>query len=84
MDEVQLSLARDYPSNVELYPRAPSVLCCTRVPELVTSGGNDEIFGPDGACSCRKSHPSSSCHEAVLKRLDDYFGRHRCTLVGHY
>lgn len=48
-DEIQLRLFRDYPSNVDLYPRLQEYFRTSQVPVLAVWGARDEIFGPDGA-----------------------------------
>lgn len=46
---VQLALFADYASNPPLYPKLHAYLRRSQVPVLAVWGGNDEIFGPDGA-----------------------------------
>lgn len=48
-DLVQLTLFRDYATNIPLYPRLHEYLRTHPVPVLAVWGENDPIFGPDGA-----------------------------------
>jgi pimeloyl-ACP methyl ester carboxylesterase len=48
-DLVQLALFADYANNLPQYPQLHAYLRNSRVPVLAVWGGNDEIFGPDGA-----------------------------------
>ena len=48
-DAVQLALFADYATNLPQYPLLHAYLRDSRVPVLAIWGGNDEIFGPDGA-----------------------------------
>ncbi|MGQ4445685.1 alpha/beta hydrolase, partial [Streptomyces violaceoruber] len=61
-DAVQLTLFRDYPTNVGLYPRLQQYFRDTRVPLLAVWGANDEIFGPDGARAFRRDLPDAEIH----------------------
>ncbi|MET7323147.1 alpha/beta hydrolase [Streptomyces sp. NPDC005549] len=61
-DAVQLTLFRDYPSNVALYPRLQQYFRDTRVPLLAVWGANDEIFGPEGAHAFRRDLPDAEIH----------------------
>ncbi|MFG2679671.1 alpha/beta fold hydrolase [Streptomyces sp. NPDC048392] len=61
-DAVQLTLFRDYPANVALYPRLHQYFRDTRVPLLAVWGANDEIFGPDGARAFRRDLPDAEIH----------------------
>ncbi|WP_344926577.1 alpha/beta hydrolase [Saccharopolyspora gregorii] len=61
-DAVQLRLFRDYPSNVALYPRVHEYFRDSRVPLLAVWGGNDEIFGPDGARAFAEDLPDAEIH----------------------
>ncbi len=47
--EVQLTLLRDYPTNVELYPAVHEYFRRTQVPLSAVWGCHDEIFAPAGA-----------------------------------
>jgi pimeloyl-ACP methyl ester carboxylesterase len=60
--EVQLELARDYTSNVELYPVLHDYFRRTQVPLLAVWGANDEIFGPAGAEAFAQDLPESEIH----------------------
>jgi pimeloyl-ACP methyl ester carboxylesterase len=62
MDEVQLALVRDYPSNVDLYPDVHEYFRSTQVPALVVWGANDEIFGPAGAKAFNQDLPRARVH----------------------
>ncbi|MEU4097534.1 alpha/beta hydrolase [Streptomyces sp. NPDC026673] len=48
-DLVQLTLFRDYATNIPLYPRLHEYLRTHPVPVLAVWGEHDPIFGPDGA-----------------------------------
>ncbi len=48
-DDIQLTLFRDYPTNIALYPQVHAWLRDYGVPVLAVWGENDPIFGPDGA-----------------------------------
>lgn len=48
-DRAQLTLFRDYATNVELYPRLHEYFRQSQVPLLAVWGEGDEIFGPEGA-----------------------------------
>lgn len=61
-DEIQLSLFRDYPANVELYPAVQAYFRDSQVPLLAVWGANDEIFGPDGATAFQKDLPQAEVH----------------------
>jgi pimeloyl-ACP methyl ester carboxylesterase len=61
-DDVQLSLFRDYPTNVDLYPRVHRYFRDSRVPLLAVWGANDEIFGPAGAEAFRQDLPDAEIH----------------------
>jgi pimeloyl-ACP methyl ester carboxylesterase len=61
-DEVQLELARDYTSNVELYPVLHDYFRRTQVPLLAVWGANDQIFGPAGAEAFAQDLPESEIH----------------------
>ncbi|KAF8253355.1 alpha/beta hydrolase fold protein [Wilcoxina mikolae CBS 423.85] len=47
--EVQLALLRDYEGNVEMYPEFQRWMRESKVPVLAVWGGNDKIFGREGA-----------------------------------
>jgi len=61
-DAIQLALAADYPSNLDLYPKVHDYFRSTQVPMLVTWGANDEIFGPPGAVGFRRDLPDAEVH----------------------
>jgi len=61
-EEVQLELARDYPSNVELYPELHDYFRRTQVPLLAVWGANDQIFGPAGAEAFAQDLPGARIH----------------------
>lgn len=78
--EVQLELARDYPSNVELYPVLHEYFRTSQVPLLAVWGANDEIFGPDGAKAFARDLPDAEIHLldaghfALESEIDDING----------
>ncbi|AJZ84616.1 alpha/beta hydrolase [Streptomyces sp. AgN23] len=61
-DEIQLKLFRDYPTNVDLYPRVQQYFRDSRVPLLAVWGANDEIFGPAGAEAFGQDLPDAEIH----------------------
>jgi pimeloyl-ACP methyl ester carboxylesterase len=61
-DEIQLTLFRDYPTNVELYPRLQEYFRASQVPLLAVWGANDGIFGPDGARAFARDLPDAEIH----------------------
>jgi pimeloyl-ACP methyl ester carboxylesterase len=61
-DLVQLRLLADYASNLPLYPKVHAYLRESRVPLLVVWGGDDQIFGPDGALSFVDDSPDAEIH----------------------
>ncbi|MGW9170674.1 alpha/beta fold hydrolase [Streptomyces decoyicus] len=61
-DEIQLKLFRDYPTNVDLYPRVHQYFRDLQVPLLAVWGANDEIFGPDGAKAFAQDLPRAEIH----------------------
>ncbi|MFG3019837.1 alpha/beta fold hydrolase [Streptomyces sp. NPDC048254] len=61
-DEIQLKLFRDYPTNVDLYPRVHQYFRDSQVPLLAVWGANDEIFGPDGARAFTQDLPKAEVH----------------------
>ncbi|WP_217167976.1 alpha/beta fold hydrolase [Streptomyces sp. AC512_CC834] len=61
-DAIQLTLFRDYPTNVDLYPRLQQYFRESQVPLLAVWGANDEIFGPDGARAFRRDLPDAEIH----------------------
>jgi pimeloyl-ACP methyl ester carboxylesterase len=60
--EAQLALFADYPSNVDMYPLVQEYFRSSRVPLLAVWGGNDRIFGPDGARAFARDLPDSEIH----------------------
>ena len=78
--EVQLELARDYTSNVELYPVLHDYFRSTQVPLLAVWGANDEIFGPAGAEAFAHDLPDAEIHLlnaghfALESEIDDITG----------
>ena len=60
--DIQLRLFRDYPTNVELYPRVHQYFKDSQVPLLAVWGANDEIFGPDGARAFAQDLPDAEIH----------------------
>jgi pimeloyl-ACP methyl ester carboxylesterase len=61
-DEIQLKLFREYPTNVDLYPTIQEYFRTSQVPLLAVWGGNDEIFGPDGARGFQRDLPDAEIH----------------------
>ena len=59
MDEVQLALYGDYPSNRQLYPLLHAAFRAHPVPLLAIWGERDEIFGPEGARAFRTDLPEA-------------------------
>lgn len=60
--EIQLSLFRDYPRNVDMYPAVHQYFRDSQVPLLAVWGERDEIFGPDGARAFRHDLPDAEVH----------------------
>jgi pimeloyl-ACP methyl ester carboxylesterase len=60
--DIQLTLFRDYPTNVEKYPEFQRYFRDSQVPLMAVWGGNDEIFGPDGARAFTKDLPDAEVH----------------------
>ncbi|WJE01232.1 alpha/beta fold hydrolase [Streptomyces antimycoticus] len=82
-DEIQLKLFRDYPTNVDLYPRVQQYFRDSRVPLLAVWGANDEIFGPAGAEAFGQDLPDAEIHlldsghfalESHLQSITAYIG----------
>jgi pimeloyl-ACP methyl ester carboxylesterase len=61
-DEVQLALFRDYPTNIDGYPRLQDYFRTSQVPLLAVWGEGDEIFGPDGARTFSRDLPDAEVH----------------------
>jgi pimeloyl-ACP methyl ester carboxylesterase len=61
-DRIQLTLFRDYPTNVERYPEFQRYFRTSQVPLMAVWGGNDEIFGPDGARAFARDLPDAEVH----------------------
>ncbi|GHP19883.1 alpha/beta hydrolase [Rhodococcus fascians] len=62
IDEIQLRLFADYPTNVRLYPAVQRYFRDCRPPLLAVWGKNDEIFGPDGARAFLRDLPDAEIH----------------------
>ncbi|MET7330893.1 alpha/beta hydrolase [Nonomuraea sp. NPDC005650] len=60
--DVQLALFRDYPANVDLYPRVQEYFRTSQVPLLAVWGANDGIFGPAGATAFLRDLPEAEVH----------------------
>jgi pimeloyl-ACP methyl ester carboxylesterase len=60
--EVQLKLFTEYPTNVAMYPKVHEYFRASQVPLLAVWGGNDEIFGPDGARAFGGDLPTAEIH----------------------
>ncbi|OIK00919.1 alpha/beta hydrolase [Streptomyces sp. MUSC 14] len=86
--EIQLRLFRDYPTNVDLYPRVHQYFRDSGVPLLAVWGAGDEIFGPAGAEAFRQDLPDAEIHlldsghfaleshlEAVTGHIRDFLAR---------
>lgn len=87
-DEIQLRLFRDYPTNVDLYPKVHQYFRDSQVPVLAVWGANDEIFGPAGAEAFRQDLPQAEIHllesghfaleshlENITQYIRDFLGR---------
>ncbi|MCX4514755.1 alpha/beta hydrolase [Streptomyces sp. NBC_01619] len=87
-DEIQLRLFRDYPTNVDLYPRVHQYFRDSQVPLLAVWGANDEIFGPAGAEAFGQDLPDAEIHllesghfaleshlEPITEYIRDFLGR---------
>ncbi|MFC4033197.1 alpha/beta fold hydrolase [Streptomyces polygonati] len=61
-DEVQLALFRDYPSNIDGYPKLQEYFRTSQVPLLAVWGAGDEIFGPDGTRAFSHDLPDAEVH----------------------
>jgi pimeloyl-ACP methyl ester carboxylesterase len=61
-DAIQLTLFRNYPTNVALYPQVQRYFRDSQVPLLAVWGVNDEIFGPDGARAFQRDLPDAEIH----------------------
>ncbi|MEU0965347.1 alpha/beta hydrolase [Streptomyces sp. NPDC005917] len=87
-DEIQLKLFRDYPTNVDLYPKVHRYFEDSQVPLLAVWGANDEIFGPDGARAFAQDLPDAEIHlldsghfaleshlETITEHIRDFLAR---------
>jgi pimeloyl-ACP methyl ester carboxylesterase len=61
-DLVQLTLFRDYATNIPLYPRVHAYFRDHRPPLLAVWGKGDQIFGPDGARAFADDLPNARIH----------------------
>ena len=61
-DAIQLTLFRNYPTNVALHPQLQQYFRDSQVPLLAVWGANDEIFGPDGARAFQRDLPDAEIH----------------------
>ncbi len=61
-DVIQLSLFRDYITNIALYPSVQQYFRDSQVPLLAVWGAGDEIFGPDGAHAFAHDLPDAEIH----------------------
>ncbi len=74
--DLQLALFRDYATNRPLYPQVQAWFRSSQVPLLAVWGGNDEIFGPDGARAFSRDLPAAQVellptgHFALETHLD--------------
>ncbi|MFB7456853.1 MULTISPECIES: alpha/beta fold hydrolase [unclassified Streptomyces] len=80
-DEIQLRLFRDYPSNVDLYPRVQRYFRDSQVPLLAVWGANDEIFGPEGATAFGQDLPDAEIH--LIESGHFALESHLDTITGH-
>ncbi|MFE1777059.1 alpha/beta fold hydrolase [Streptomyces sp. NPDC059008] len=80
-DEIQLKLFRDYPTNVDLYPRVHQYFRDSQVPLLAVWGANDEIFGPDGAKAFTQDLPQAEIH--LLESGHFALESHLATIAEH-
>ncbi|MBY8339358.1 alpha/beta hydrolase [Streptomyces spinosirectus] len=80
-DEIQLKLFRDYPTNVDLYPRLHQYFRDSRVPLLAVWGAGDEIFGPAGAEAFRQDLPDAEIH--LIDSGHFALESHLATITGH-
>ncbi|MEU7380616.1 MULTISPECIES: alpha/beta hydrolase [unclassified Streptomyces] len=80
-DEIQLRLFRDYPSNVDLYPRVQRYFRDSQVPLLAVWGANDEIFGPEGATAFGRDLPDAEIH--LIESGHFALESHLDTIAGH-
>jgi pimeloyl-ACP methyl ester carboxylesterase len=87
-DEVQLALFRDYPTNIDGYPKLQEYFRKSQVPTLAVWGERDEIFGPDGARAFTRDLPDAEVHllpaghfalethlDAISGYIDGFLGR---------
>ncbi|GAA5192578.1 alpha/beta hydrolase [Rugosimonospora acidiphila] len=61
-DVIQLSLFRDYKTNLDLYPRAQECFRAKKPPLLAVWGRNDPVFGPEGAKAFKRDIPDAEIH----------------------
>ncbi|WP_217554241.1 alpha/beta fold hydrolase [Streptomyces sp. GbtcB6] len=80
-DEIQLRLFRDYPTNVDLYPRVHQYFRDSQVPLLAVWGAGDGIFGPEGAEAFRQDLPDAEIH--LLDTGHFALESHLGTITGH-
>jgi pimeloyl-ACP methyl ester carboxylesterase len=80
-DKIQLKLFRDYPTNVDLYPRLHQYFRDSRVPLLAVWGAGDEIFGPAGAEAFRQDLPDAEIH--LIDSGHFALESHLATITGH-
>ena len=57
--DIQLSLFRDYATNVAMYPRFQAYLRASQPPVLAVWGKNDLFFVPAGAEAFRRDVPAA-------------------------
>jgi pimeloyl-ACP methyl ester carboxylesterase len=60
--DIHLTLYRDYPTNVDLYPAVHEYFRLNHPPTLVVWGANDEIFAPAGARAFLRDLPDAELH----------------------
>jgi len=62
IDEIQLDLFLDYPSNVALYPTFQAYFRTAKPPLLAVWGRHDPFFLPGGAEAFRRDDPNAEVH----------------------
>lgn len=60
--DIQLSLFKDYETNVDLYPKFQEWFRARKLPTLVVWGKNDPFFIPPGAEAFKKDLPEAEVH----------------------
>jgi pimeloyl-ACP methyl ester carboxylesterase len=94
-DRIQLTLFRDYRTNLDLYPEIQRYFRDTQIPLLAAWGANDEIFGPGGARAFSRDLPDAEIElydgghflleshlEQVAARMRQFLGKTLTVSVG--